>query len=543
VDRIRVGMPYLDDVRLYRHLDPGVWEEVRQGDKVTKAWHELRDRMFLFHAAWKDGQPMVLRVSSTSTLAISLDLMSADAVSEVVGLEQVALGVSLGLWSLLTLWSLANAALYRDALFGWFALYQISSMLMGLGLSGYSALMLPATAEYVSSLTSFMVLASTLTAVSFHRGMARELKVPKWAVRVLNSTLVVALFILVAFAFGLERQALSINALLIVGSMGIYLPSLFLVSIERHDPARRPVVWAYGLLGSFILMSMLPVLGLGSRLGYVGLYSTVLHSLLTALILGLLMMLRRARLLQDSLQRGMDAELAQREAQRIRAERDDKDRLLSMVAHELRTPLSVVRLAVESGQAALAGAADQRLMNHASTAIQDMDEVIERTLQASRIERGELIVQPSYATVEELLELVCLERPARGQRVHVQAEAGPHRIHSDPLWVKIVLANLIDNALKYSPPGSAVTVAMEDRTELGRGGVVVRVCNQPGTAGRPDPQRVFSKYYRSEGAHRTTGSGLGLFVVRGLAHRLGGRVEYCEGPLADPVCFEFWLPK
>ena len=73
-------------------------------------------------------------------------------------------------------------------------------------------------------------------------------------------------------------------------------------------------------------------------------------------------------------------------------------------------------------------------------------------------------------------------------------------------------------------------------------GVLVTVRNQPSLAGKPDPQRVFEKYYRSKGARRSSGSGLGLYLVSGLAQSLGGEIRYRTDLDPQDVVFELWLP-
>lgn len=94
-------------------------------------------------------------------------------------------------------------------------------------------------------------------------------------------------------------------------------------------------------------------------------------------------------------------------------------------------------------------------------------------------------------------------------------------LESDPFLVRTIVANLLDNALKYSPPDTRVDLHLQQRA----GETAMRVFNQPGAAGMPDPQRLFDKYYRSPGAHKQTGSGLGLYLVAGLAKRIGAAVR------------------
>ncbi|MCD6664740.1 MAG: ATP-binding protein, partial [Hydrogenophaga sp.] len=84
---------------------------------------------------------------------------------------------------------------------------------------------------------------------------------------------------------------------------------------------------------------------------------------------------------------------------------------------------------------------------------------------------------------------------------------------------------LLDNAIKYSPAGSVVELLVSPaKTSLSRAAVSVR--NEVGNTGKPDPDKVFSKYYRHRQAQRRTGSGLGLYLVHGLVTNLGGQLTY-----------------
>ncbi len=85
-------------------------------------------------------------------------------------------------------------------------------------------------------------------------------------------------------------------------------------------------------------------------------------------------------------------------------------------------------------------------------------------------------------------------------------------------------------------------IALIAQSHDGASGLLLRIHNQPNQAGFPDPQKIFQKYYRSAGAHRSTGSGLGLYLVQGLARRLGGRIELVPERTPGRVCFEFWVP-
>lgn len=113
-------------------------------------------------------------------------------------------------------------------------------------------------------------------------------------------------------------------------------------------------------------------------------------------------------------------------------------------------------------------------------------------------------------------------------------------MESDEHVVGVLLTNLLENAWRYRAVNSEVTVRIHSFRKNERDGVLFSVENQPGLTGYPDAEQVFSKYYRSPGAYRQSGSGLGLYLVSGFAARLSGTVEYL--PQEGLVRFELWLP-
>lgn len=103
--------------------------------------------------------------------------------------------------------------------------------------------------------------------------------------------------------------------------------------------------------------------------------------------------------------------------------------------------------------------------------------------------------------------------------------------------LSMMLRNVVDNALKYSPEGSPVSLVVEQQ----QGGFRMAVSNAVGAAGLPDPDKLFKKYYRAEGALTVGGLGLGLYWVHEVMRRMGGHIRYF--PDHDQVVFELWLPR
>lgn len=210
---------------------------------------------------------------------------------------------------------------------------------------------------------------------------------------------------------------------------------------------------------------------------------------------------------------------------------EEQDRFLSMLSHELKTPLAVIRMSL--------GQADEGSRERIARNVADIDAIVDRCLHVDRIEHDRIQLAPVACDVAALVDRV-VTASRTPQRVHVACRLPLPPCTTDAQLFGIVLSNLIDNALKYSPEESIVDLAVDATDDAGHAGIRIVVANRPGLAGMPDPEQVFNKFYRAPGAHAKTGSGLGLHIAKGLADRLGGHLAY--RPAAGMVRFEWWLP-
>jgi two-component system, sensor histidine kinase LadS len=288
-------------------------------------------------------------------------------------------------------------------------------------------------------------------------------------------------------------------------------------------------------------LAALGVVPLNWDIGYSGQTASALEMLLLALALADRMnQMRRERdhsqQLASDLQnrlleelRGSEQRLKQLVSQRV----DELRRLIDMLSHEIRTPMSVIRMFFSIDFPS------ERNKTQAQQALHDVDAIIERCIEVDRIDHGAVAIRLERCRVDELVHWLCAVNP-EAERIVI--EAAQHcEINSDLQLLKILLSNLIDNALKYSLPGSTVRIAIESAEIDNRPGMQMRISNCVDPVGLPDPARVFQKFYRSPAAHGKSGSGLGLYLVRHFAHLLGGSLEYRPG--ADGwVSFELWMP-
>jgi signal transduction histidine kinase len=94
-------------------------------------------------------------------------------------------------------------------------------------------------------------------------------------------------------------------------------------------------------------------------------------------------------------------------------------------------------------------------------------------------------------------------------------------LSSDLHYIKLILNNLLSNALKYSPPDSLVELQVCGRENDRSKQIDISVTNEVGPAGVPDPSRLFERFYRAESARNQSGAGLGLWLSQALAGALG----------------------
>jgi signal transduction histidine kinase len=211
-----------------------------------------------------------------------------------------------------------------------------------------------------------------------------------------------------------------------------------------------------------------------------------------------------------------------RELLLARAQQD----FLSAVTHELRTPLSSARLALQSLLLGRVGPEKrERYLENAGADLERLSELVERALESARVSRG-----PARLTLERLDLAEFTERTARALvppddpalRLEFQS-GGPVPVEADATALETILRNLVANARKYagSPGRLQVRVSSAGR----EASLAVRDFG-PGLSGA-DPERLFEPFVRGEGelVKSRPGVGLGLYLVSELARALGGRVS------------------
>ena len=192
--------------------------------------------------------------------------------------------------------------------------------------------------------------------------------------------------------------------------------------------------------------------------------------------------------------------------------------LLGSIAHDLRTPLTAVIAATEAIPVQGEFAEEVRIARVESRRLQRF---LNDLLEASRIEDG--AIEPKWESVDMTDIVTAVLRDLRQDRpdarVQTVVDADGPLIRSDPLLLRHVLINLIDNALKFSPQDSKVTVELQCNETV----TTCRVLDRgPGLPA--DSEALFDRFHRLEGSDRVGGSGLGLWIAKNFTEAVGGAI-------------------
>ena len=212
---------------------------------------------------------------------------------------------------------------------------------------------------------------------------------------------------------------------------------------------------------------------------------------------------------------------AESERRAVAAASERRAKFFAGANHDLRQPLQAMGIYLQILQMQSTPETKDVIAQLGATA-QNISTLVEQLLEVSRIVTGHLDVKMENVSVAELFaELAAEFAPvAASKGFFFLTRPLPLTVHTDPLFVKRILTNLITNAIRYSrKPGSKIVLAAR---RLRNGRITIGVYDQGPGISEEDRHRIFEAFYRGEaGKHSETGYGLGLSIVSGLAKRLG----------------------
>jgi PAS domain S-box-containing protein len=225
-----------------------------------------------------------------------------------------------------------------------------------------------------------------------------------------------------------------------------------------------------------------------------------------------------------------------------------KSEFISLASHQLRTPLSAIKTyshMLSDGFMGKLNPPQRKALNTIIGASNRMNELISTLLNITRIESGTIAVTPKLQsmakTIDELMPELSLMANSKSVNLSFETRGkASATIKTDPLIVKEIVTNLASNAIKYTPEGGDVKIILKPR----RTNILIQVSDSGWGIPKEFQDQVFSKFFRAQNIvkRETTGTGLGLYLVKGLVDALGGDIWF-ESNEDEGTTFFFTLPR
>jgi two-component system sensor histidine kinase KdpD len=216
-----------------------------------------------------------------------------------------------------------------------------------------------------------------------------------------------------------------------------------------------------------------------------------------------------------------------------------KSALLDSLAHDIKTPLTSIKAAVTS----LLGAPafqDRELLTIINEEADRLNQLAAEVIAMARVEAGKLHLERRPVSPAELIDGALSRLPGSLKRspLEVRAEKMLPDVDADPEFAQEVVKQLVENALKYSPEGSPVTISAERKDAK----IVIGVADHGPGIDEMERARLFDKFFRGR-RHRfdTKGTGMGLAIAKGIVEAHGERI-WVESEPGQGAAFYFTLP-
>jgi signal transduction histidine kinase len=223
-----------------------------------------------------------------------------------------------------------------------------------------------------------------------------------------------------------------------------------------------------------------------------------------------------------------------------------KSDFVSTVSHELRTPLTSIYGFAETllRQDVMFGE-EERLtfLRYIASESQRLTSIVDTLLNVARLDTGDLQVNLAETDIRDVVGQVLdtvSSTDVNGHRFVVELPDEPLAAKADPEKLRQVCSILVENAVRYSPDGGTVTVGAARRQDT----VEVSVADEGIGIPQADQEQIFRKFYRGSDAELRAGAGgtgLGLFIARGLVTAMGGRI-WVSSQEGEGSRFSFELP-
>ena len=224
----------------------------------------------------------------------------------------------------------------------------------------------------------------------------------------------------------------------------------------------------------------------------------------------------------------------------VREQKDQISALISDISHQTKTPVANLQLYAQLLSEQPLTPQGKDCAAAISAQAEKLQTLIEALVKTSRLETGILALHPQPDEITPVVERAAAQYAPKAAEKGITLTLGPHSGSAvfDPKWTEEAVCNLLDNAVKYTPPGGAVTVEVKNYELFS----AIRVTDTGTGIPEEDQAKIFGRFYRAQGTWQTEGVGIGLYLTRQIAEKQGGYVKVKSTP-GKGSTFSLYIPR
>lgn len=520
---LSAGDTQIDWVEFYTPKPEGGWTVQRAGRSVDRGDWPLRSRTPAMRVRLPPGQHEVyLRIQSQHAVAYPLRLQTGNGYMQQEERRGLLYGAYFGVFLTALMLQVFFWLATREALSLWYFIYSIMILTLTGLTTGYPQLLLgeyqpsPRLLGGLVTLAPLVVVRLTAVWLNLHSN-ARRLN-PFYQYSAYVSSVLGITFILLGHYTQAVLLGQSMHLIWMLVSLGI---AIWLW--RRGIDEARIYLLVFGVMLFWIVVRYM------RNLGLIAVNPITDHALFIGAILQMLLMSIYFIRSYNQVRFALAVE---------RRAREEHKEFVGMVSHEFRTPLAIINTSIQQLAANLDAPAEKSLQRAQNIrhAVQRMNLLLDDYLSLDRMDSAQQAVRPRPCDFFEVIEEAASDWPLGRVRIHTQDL--PLRFICDPDLMRIVLRNLLANAVRHSPDHTVIDLDVRGQHD---GSLKIEVEDRGDGVPVDELPRMFQRYFRGRASQGKPGAGLGLHLVQRIVHGHGGTVSV-KSELGQGSTFTIILP-
>ncbi len=234
--------------------------------------------------------------------------------------------------------------------------------------------------------------------------------------------------------------------------------------------------------------------------------------------------------------------MMQADKKNIEEQRAELQGMISDISHQVKTPATNLKIAVSTLlERELPRCQQEEYLRSMKTQLDKLDFLMSAMVKSSRLETGVITLEkrqaPIYETLAAAMGSIFLKAEEKHLQVSVDCPAHLLVAH-DPKWTEEALFNILENAVKYTPPNGSIQITVS------RWEAYTRITIADTGRGIPESHHaaIFKRFYREPEVHNIEGIGIGLYLTREIVSKQGGRVQVASAE-GEGAAFTIFLPN